>query len=71
MKKPRPDGTPVAECFVGTVNLNRHVVENGYALAFQPDTECYKAYEAIAKEGKRGMWITTFVKPWKIKTKAK
>ncbi len=71
LKAPRPDGTQTAECHVGAKNLNRHMVENGYALAYRPDTERYTAYEAIAKQGNKGMWVTTFVEPWRGAAKAK
>ena len=56
-------GIIVAECFLGEDNLNRYMVENGYALADGKTTERFTGYEAQAKAQRRGLWVTTFKRP--------
>jgi endonuclease YncB( thermonuclease family) len=49
----------LAECFVGTENLNAAMVRDGWALSGGD----YPAEEARARSGKRGLWAMGFDDP--------
>lgn len=68
-KATKPDGTIVGHCFVGDDDINAHMVRNGFALAYRPDTERFTGYEEMAKAGRKGMWQTRFVAPWRVPDK--
>ena len=53
-------------CEVMNINieLNRELVEKGYALARRKQTKDYVQYEKIAKKNKLGIWQSKFIKPW-------
>ena len=55
----------LAKCFKGTINLNRWMVRNGYAIAYRKYSKQYILDENFAKEEKLGLWKGTFVKPEK------
>ena len=55
----------LAKCFKGTVNLNRWMVRNGYAIAYRKYSKIYVPDENFAKEEKLGLWGGTFIKPEK------
>ena len=55
----------LAKCFKGTVNLNRWMVRNGYAIAYRKYSKIYIPDENFAKEEKIGLWGGTFIKPEK------
>ena len=55
----------LAKCFKGTVNLNRWMVRNGYAIAYRKYSKKYVPDENFAKEEKLGLWGGTFIKPEK------
>ena len=55
----------LAKCFKGTVNLNRWMVRNGYAIAYRKYSKKYVPDENFAKEEKIGLWGGTFIKPEK------
>jgi len=61
------EGIVVGECFLGEENLNRYMVEKGFALADRAETERFTGYEAKAKAGKKGLWVTRFAMPWDVK----
>ena len=46
------------------IELNRELVEKGYALARRKQTKDYVQYEKIAKKNKLGIWQSKFIKPW-------
>lgn len=48
------------DCFIGETKLEIEMVRNGWALAHHEGME---AWEAIARENKRGLWRGTFVAP--------
>lgn len=58
----RRDGKRIrqADAFVGEANLNIEMVRNGWAMAHHSGMA---AWEAIARENKRGLWRGTFVFP--------
>jgi endonuclease YncB( thermonuclease family) len=49
-----------ADAFVGETNLNIEMVRNGWAMAHHSGMA---AWEAMARENKRGLWRGTFVFP--------
>ncbi len=55
----------LAKCLKGTINLNRWMVRNGYAIAYRKYSKIYVLDENFAKEEKLGLWSGTFIKPEK------
>ena len=55
----------LGKCLKGTINLNRWMVRNGYAIAYRKYSKIYVPDENFAKEEKLGLWSGTFVKPEK------
>ena len=55
----------LAKCFKGTINLNRWMVRNGYAIAYRKYSKIYVLDENFAKDEKLGLWSGTFIKPEK------
>ena len=55
----------LAKCLKGTINLNRWMVRNGYAIAYKKYSKIYVPDENFAKEEKLGLWGGTFIKPEK------
>ena len=55
----------LAKCLKGTINLNKWMVRNGYAIAYRKYSKIYIPDENFAKEEKLGLWQGTFVKPEK------
>ena len=55
----------LAKCFKGTINLNRWMVRNGYAIAYRKYSKLYILDENYAREEKLGMWKGSFIKPEK------
>ncbi len=53
-------------CYVNSINieLNRELVEKGYALARRKQTKDYIKYEKTAKKNKLGIWQSQFIEPW-------
>ena len=61
----------LAKCLKGTIDLNRWMVRNGYAIAYRKYSKLYVPDENLAKEEKLGLWRGTFVEPeqWRRKNK--
>ena len=57
-------GRSIAVCYVGEININRNLVENGWALAYSEYSKDYIIYEKLASENKVGIWQGVFVEPW-------
>ena len=55
----------LAKCLKGTIDLNRWMVRNGYAIAYRKYSKIYVLDENFAKEEKLGLWSGTFIKPEK------
>lgn len=53
----------LARCSTLGTDINRTMVEAGYAMAFRKYSTDYVAAEESAKRGKRGLWAGTFQKP--------
>ena len=54
----------IGHCYLGDVELNRWLVEHGYALAYRPSSTQYVAEEQKAQAAGRGIWSGSFEKPW-------
>lgn len=54
----------VAVCRAGTVELNREMVREGWALAYSSISRAYAGDEADARDHGRGMWGSSFLPPW-------
>lgn len=57
-------GRVVAICFVGETELNRWMVAQGQALAYQQYSIRYLLDEWQAKKARKGLWRGAFEKPW-------
>ncbi|WP_084607728.1 thermonuclease family protein [Sphingomonas jaspsi] len=53
----------LAQCSVGTVDVNRTMVQRGYAIAFRRYSTDYVSAEETAKASKRGIWAGNFENP--------
>ena len=56
-------GRVLAQCFVGTTDVNRAMVASGYAVAFRRYSHDYVVAEETAKAAKLGLWSGTFEMP--------
>ncbi len=54
----------LSECFLGSINLNAWLVEQGYALAYRQYSDRYVDDEAVAAAAGQGLWAGEFVPPW-------
>ena len=50
-------------CYIKKVDLNKWMVENGYALAYIKYSRKYELQEKFARENKMGIWQGTFLRP--------
>ncbi|VIO67311.1 thermonuclease family protein [Bradyrhizobium ivorense] len=57
-------GRTVARCEVDGEDIQKWLVENGWALAFTRLSRDYEADEQAAREAKAGMWQGAFIAPW-------
>lgn len=57
-------GRLVAVCFKGAEDLNRWMVEQGWAVAYRRYSVDYVAAEEAARAARRGLWSSTFEMPW-------
>lgn len=64
-------GRTLARCTVGAVDVNRTMVESGYAVAFRKYSTDYIAAEDRAKAAKLGLWSGTFEMPHEYRAGAK
>ena len=52
-------------CYVKNQDINKWLVNNGYAIAYKKYSKKYVLNEKYAKENKLGIWRGTFVEPEK------
>ena len=52
-------------CFIDKINLNRWMVRNGHAVAYQRYSKDYVKEEDYAKKNKLGLWSGDFINPEK------
>ncbi len=57
-------GRQLSTCFFDEININKWMVENGWALAYRYYSNQYIESENKARLLKRGMWQGEFVYPW-------
>ena len=55
----------IGTCYLKDQNINKWLVKNGYALAYEKYSKKYLFDEQYAKENKLGLWKGTFMKPEK------
>jgi len=60
-------GRLVGVCYVNGEDLNAWLVDEGWALAYRRYSLLYVKHEARAREAKKGVWATRFVKPWEAR----
>jgi endonuclease YncB( thermonuclease family) len=53
-----------AVCYLGALDVNGWMVEQGYALAFRQYSTAYVAAEETAAAARRGLWAGSFEAPW-------
>ncbi len=53
----------VAVCRLGSIDLNRWMVLQGWAVAYRKYSLAYLYEEKVAKNAKTGIWAGSFVKP--------
>jgi endonuclease YncB( thermonuclease family) len=51
-------------CYIGMVNLNAWMVQNGWALAYRRYSRDYIGDEGGAMDERKGIWRGQFTKPW-------
>ena len=56
-------------CFTNQKNLNKHMVKNGWAIAYRYYSKYYIDEELIAKKNKKGIWRGEFQEPYKFREK--
>ena len=54
----------IARCTVAGEDLEKWMIENGWALAYRRYSLDYVDEEAEAQAARRGIWAGEFVKPW-------
>ena len=54
----------VAICFINNININKKMVQSGWAIAYRYYSEDYVADEEIAKKNKLGIWKGQFEEPY-------
>ena len=54
---------PLAVCSLGDTNLNKWLIEQGYAEAYREYSTDYVGYELIAQRDKKGIWKGLFISP--------
>ncbi len=54
----------IAVCFVGSLDINKQMVSDGWALAYRKYSKVYVKAERTAKANMGGIWQTEFIPPW-------
>lgn len=53
----------VSVCYSHGININKKMVEDGWAVAYKRYTNEYNQAEYLAKKEKKGIWQGRFIKP--------
>ncbi len=56
-----------ARCKVGTTDLGKTMVQDGYAMSPKAVSPVYMTDQVGAENGRRGMWLGTFKNPWEAR----
>lgn len=54
----------LADCSVEGEDINRWMVRDGWALSFKRYSRRYDVAEALAMNGRKGVWAGAFIAPW-------
>lgn len=54
----------IGTCYLGELDLNGWMVQQGHALAYRQYSDKYISEEQEAREAKRGLWAGEFIPPW-------
>ena len=57
-------GRSIGVCYIEDKNINRNLVENGWALAYREYSKDFIHSEKLASKKKIGIWQGEFVEPW-------
>ena len=57
-------GRSIGVCYIEDKNINRNLVENGWALAYREYSKDFIHNEKLASKKKVGIWQGEFVEPW-------
>ena len=57
-------GRIIGTCYLGELDLNGWMVQQGHALAYRQYSDKYTSEEQEAREAQRGLWAGEFVPPW-------
>ena len=57
-------GRIIGTCYLGELDLNGWMVQQGHALAYREYSDKYIPEEEEAREAMRGLWAGEFVPPW-------
>ena len=61
----------IGECYINNLNINKWMVQNGWALAYRYYSTDYINEENFAKKNKLGIWIGEFEQPYIFRKKNK
>ena len=59
----------IGECYINNLNINKWMVQNGWALAYRYYSKKYVEVENLAKENNSGLWVREFENPWDFRKK--
>ena len=57
-------GRIIGTCYLGELDLNGWMVQQGHALAYRQYSDKYVSEEQEAREAERGLWAGEFIPPW-------
>ena len=57
-------GRDLAVCYLAAEDLNRWMVANGWALAYEQYSLKYMTDQEVARRARRSLWVSTFDLPW-------
>lgn len=57
----------VGVCFIGSLNINEWLVEQGHALAYRRYSTDYVPNEINARKARRGVHVGKHLKPWEVR----
>jgi endonuclease YncB( thermonuclease family) len=64
-------GRALASCEVEGLNINRWLVQTGWALSFVRYSHKYDSDERAARDAKAGLWSGAFIAPWDWRSRTK
>lgn len=61
-------GRELSTCWVAEINMNEHMVQNGFAWAFRKYSKKYVSIENVARIAKRGIWQAPTQTAWDFRS---